>query len=287
MEQLSLLEDSRREDPSSDDRSHVIRIADRVLAELEAEPPIDLGMVASFQGIASVRRCALPNGGCLVTDADSGAVEIRLRSSDHPRRQRFTGFHEVTHTFLPGYRLQVRWRCDPTPAAPAKEEVEVLCDIGAGELILPRRMVTADLAGADFGLPVIFTIADTYHASVQATAHRFVDLWPEDTLLVVAEIAHKPADARDPEAVPRLRVQYSSGSGRWPFIPRHKSFADSDPVVRALTGELVDERTALRGLSTETVEGVDLSARICPYFDSQGEKHDRVLALYRRPAYHR
>jgi hypothetical protein len=282
MEQLSLLEQSRIEDPASDDRTLVARLAARVIEELEAEPPVDLGMVASFQGISSVRECPLPNGGCLVTDPETGAVEIRLRAADHPRRRRFSGFHEVTHTFMPGYRLAVQWRCDPSPVALSKPEVEVLCDIGASELLLPRRLVTADLRRADFGMEAVFDLADAYDASVQATAHRLVDLWPEDVLLVVARAANKPAD--EPGAEPVLRVQYGAGSGDWPYIRKHKSIPAGHPLARAFDGEIVDEPTVLDGVCAGDVAGLTVSARLCPYTDSRGERHDRVLALYRRPA---
>jgi hypothetical protein len=209
-------------------------------------------------------------------------VEIRLRRSDHPRRQRFSGFHEISHTFMPGYRLAVQWRCEPSPARLAKPTVEVLCDVGASELLLPRRLVAADLRAAEFGLQTVCDLSEVYDASLQASAHRLVDLWPEDVLLVVAEVANKPSDVHD--AAPCLRVKYSATSGDWPFVRTHKSIADDEPVGRALAGELVDEPTALRGICAGEVEGLHVSARLCPYTDTQGERHDRVLALYRRPA---
>ena len=284
MEQLSLLEESRLTDPHADDRTHVVRLADAMLRELAAEPPVSLEMMASFQGIASVRRCALPNAGCLFTDPKTGAVEIRLRETDHPRRQRFSGFHEVTHTFMPGYRLQVQWRCDPPFTSRSKPDLETLCDVGAGELLLPARMVRSNLNEAPFGMDTVLGLADAYDASLQATAHRVVDLWSEDTLLVVAEVASKPSQRSDPDAEPRLRVRYSLASGRWPYIRRHKSIPDDDPLGRALHGEVIDERAVLRGISAHDVEGLDVSARLCPFTDSQGDRHDRVLALYRRPS---
>lgn len=276
------MEQSRRDDPSCDDRTHVARLAERVISELQEDPPIDLGMVASYQGVAAIRSCPLPNAGCLITEPDCGRVEIRLRAGDSPRRQRFTGFHEVTHTFMPGYRLTIQWRCDPGPRGLAKRQLEHLCDVGASELLLPRRAFLADLHGASFGMATLFDLADAYDASVQATAHRVVGLWPEDVLLVVAEVTTKPRDADGAE--PRLRINYSAGRGRWPFIPRHKSIDEGEPLTRALAGELVDEPATLRGLIASEVAGLEVSARRCPYTDDQGERHDRVLALYRRPA---
>jgi len=282
MEQLSLLEQRRLDDPACDDRTHVIRLAAGVVDDLQAEPPINLEMVASYQGVAAVRQCPLPNAGCLFTDPESGRVEIRLRAGDHPCRQRFSGFHEISHTFMPGYQLTIQWRCDPTPEALARSELEVLCDIGASELLLPRRHVIDDLRRAEFGLQTVFDLAEAYDASVQAAAHRLVDLWPEDVLLVVAEVATKPRDAEG--APPRLRVRYCTASGSWPFIPRHKSIDEGEPLTRALAGEAVEEPTVLRGFCAHEVAGLEISARLCPYTDSKGELHDRVLALYRRPA---
>jgi hypothetical protein len=255
-----------------------------MLAELSAQAPVRLEMVASYQGIGAVIRCPLPNAGCLITDPHNGAMEIRLRESDHPRRQRFSGFHEVVHTFMPGYQLQIQWRCNPQLADRGKAEVEALCDVGAAELLLPRRLLRPQLMVADFGMQTVCDVSEAYEASLQATAHRIVDLWPEDAMFVVAEVQHKPSDRSTPTALPQLRISYAWTRGNWPFIRKHKSVAQPDPLSRALEGELVDETTTLTVISAHDVEGVQVSARFCPFVDADGVEHRRVLALYRRPA---
>lgn len=284
MTQLSLLEQSRLADPAVGDREHVIRVADKMLLELDARPPIALRMVASFQDIASIIPCALPNAACLLIDPATGKLQIRLRASDHPRRQRFSGFHEIAHTFMPGYQLQMQMRCDPPTTDRSKITLEALCDLGASELLLPHRFVNADLAGAQFGMQLVCDAADAYDASLQATGHRIVDLWPEDALFVVAEAQNKPSEAGQRAAPSKLRICYAWGQGQWPHIPRFKSIDVNDPLQRALHGELVDERTTLTGFSKYAVEGVHVSARLCPFTDATGESHARVLALYRQPS---
>lgn len=285
MAQLSLLEASRLEDPSAGDDAHVIRVADSIVAELDARAPVRLEMVASYQGIRSIVRCPLPNAGCLVTDPNSGAMEIRLRKSDHPRRQRFSGFHEIAHTFMPGYQLQMQWRCDPPLLDRRKVDLEALCDVGAGELLLPRRLLVPDLSEADFGMQMICDVSDAYDASLQASGHRIVDLWPEDAMFLVAEVQNKPTERSTPTAPPRLRVSYAWCRGNWPFIRRFKSVAPEDPLARALEGELVDEIATLTAISAHDVEKVHVSARFCPFVDAQGTEHRRVLAVYRRSAH--
>lgn len=241
-------------------------------------------MVASYQGISRVITCPLPNAGCLLTDAATGCLEIRLRESDHPRRRRFSGFHEVSHTFMPGYQLQMQWRCDPPLADRTKIDLEALCDVGASELLLPRRMVSPDLAAGDFGMQTVFDLSEVYEASLQATGHRIVDLWPEDVMFLVALVQNKPAERNDPTAEPVLRISYARRRGAWPFVRPFKSVADGDPLMRALQGEVVDEYCELGDFCASPVRGVHVSARLCPYTDAQGVRHARVLALYRRPS---
>lgn len=284
MSQLSLLEASRLEDPSAGDGAHVVRVADSIVAELEAKAPVKLEMVASYQGIRSIVRCQLPNAGCLVTDPNSGAMEIRLRKSDHPRRQRFSGFHEIAHTFMPGYQLQMQWRCDPPLIDRSKVDLEALCDVGAGELLLPRRLLLPELEAADFGMQTICDVSDAYDASLQASGHRIVDLWPEDAMFLVAEVQNKPTERSTPTAPAKLRVTYAWRRGSWPFILPFKSVTEGDPLARALAGELVDEMATLTTISAREVEGVHVSARFCPFVDARGTEHRRVLAVYRRPA---
>jgi IrrE N-terminal-like domain len=281
-DQLSLLEQSRLADPAADDRVHMQRLAEAIVRDLAAQPPIDLGMVASYQGIASVEVLPLTCGGCLVTDPRTGAVSIKLNAHDHSRRRRFSGFHEIAHTFLPGYRLKTQWRCDPADLKPSARDLEALCDAGAAEMMLPRALVERDLPHLGFGLGGVEALAETYDASLNCAAARMTELWAEPALLVVLERRTKPTEAGQLDAEPKLRVAYSRSQGEWPFIKRHKSVGESDPLQRALAGEVIDERAALTTISSQTVADTHLSARLYPYTDSKGRTHERVLAMYRR-----
>jgi hypothetical protein len=163
-----------------------------------------------------------------------------------------------------------------------RPNIEGLCDITASELLFPRRLVEADLAAAEFGLDTIGELAERYDGSLEAAAHRFVNLWPEDTLLVVLEPGLRKSERDDPEAVPKLRVRSAHANGSWPYIPKNKSASAQGLLSRALLGEFVDERSTLDDLKVG-VEGLDVSARLMPY-KRDGAIVDRVLALYRRPS---
>ena len=131
---------------------------------------------------------------------------------------------------MPGYQRQMQLRCDPPTTNRTKATLEVLCDVGASELLLPHRFLEADLAAADFGMQLVADSAEAYDASLQATGHRIVDLWPEATMFLVAEVRNKPSERSDPLAPAKLRVVYTWCRGRWPFIPRHKSVDAGDPL---------------------------------------------------------
>ena len=184
MAQLSLLEQARIDVPNVTDEDRVALLAAQLVEEMGSSPPINLEMIASWQGVSKIEVEDIPWAGCLINDG--GHVVMKLRRRDPRRRRRFTGFHEVGHTFCPGFRLEAQFRCAPN-VIPARPNIEGLCDVVASELLFPRRLVEADLARAEFGLTAVGELADRYDGSLEAAAHRFVNLWPEDSLLLVLE----------------------------------------------------------------------------------------------------
>lgn len=277
---LSLLELSRARHPQLSDEEHVALIAADVVRELDEYPPIRLPVVASYRDIAEIKVEPMNCAGSLTHEA-KGFV-LRLRAGDSRRRRRFSGFHEVGHTFLPGYADVPQYRCQPQLRQRRKLDNESLSDTAASELLIPREFFVSDLASADFGLETVTELADKYDASVQATAHRFVQLWSDPSFLVLLTPCLKPADANHADAEPKLRVVWAHGRGAWPYVPRHKSAAEGGVLERALCGEIVEERTTLDELSAGAEEQLEVSTRVFHYRDADGEMVPQVLAVYRR-----
>jgi hypothetical protein len=277
--QLSLLERSRASHSMLSDTEHVALIAASVVRELGQYPPISLAVIASYRAIAEIRVEPMSWAGTLTRES-TGFV-MRLRAGDSRRRRRFSGFHEVGHTFLPGYADVTQYRCQPETHQRRTVDNETLCDTAASEFLLPRQFVAADLVASDFGLDTVNALADKYDASVQACAHRFVQLWPEPALLVLLEPQLKPTESSDPGAEKKLRVVWAHGEGGWSYVPRYKSAAGDGVLNRALEGEIVDEQTTLAELACDD-ENVDVSTRVFHYRDQDGELRPQVLALYRR-----
>jgi len=275
---LSDLDLARLESPGVPDVQLVVRLAERTLNELDMLPPISHEIAASLRDVIRVEEAPIPWAGCLIPAADG--LVIRLRVGDSRGKKRFTAFHEVEHTFLPGFSSRAQYRCDPaTPLEDARvpdRDLEALCDVGAAELLFPRAVFGDDLAGNAATLDLVERLAARYDASLEATARRLVSLRRDPTLLVALEPACKPSA---PGAEPVLRVQWVHAKGEWPYIPRHKSVPEGSPLARALLGEDISETGSI-GIETKPpMRRAHVSARLYPYTDDRGEQHMRVLAL--------
>jgi hypothetical protein len=281
--QLSLLDLARLEHPGADDVALIGRIAAETVERLAETPPIDLDVVAAFRDINDIRREDLDVSGSL-TPEPSGLV-MRLRRGDSRARQRFTGFHEVAHTFQPGYRDSRQLRCQPSlMAVGRKSDKEALSDLGAVEMLMPRAFVESDLAEAEFGIDTTEAIARRYEASIHASAYRMSEVWPESTLVVTLEPGLRKEEIGDEDAEPRLRVVHSVTSGRWPHVPRNKSAADDSPLVEAFEAtEVVQAKTDLSDLVRGGAGAVEVSAKGFNYRAADGRMRRRVLAIARRP----
>ncbi len=91
-------------------------------------------------------------------------------------RQRFTIYHEFAHTLFPDYCvLKTYHQATPAEKDPEKE-FETLCDVAAAEFIMPEDLFVADLAGKRVNGDVIMALKKRYHASVDASVRRVVEL---------------------------------------------------------------------------------------------------------------
>ena len=271
------LELARLEAPGLPDAVLVTELVRRSLDEVSAEPPVSHEIVASMRGVVRIEEAEIPWAGFLAR-SDGGLVII-LRSGDARGRKRFTAFHEIVHTYLPGFAVMTQYRCDPdlSPdrARTRERRLEALCDLGAAEFLFPRSRFREDTAGSVPTLPLAEQLAEHYDASVEATARRLVALGGP-ALLLALEPTCRP---RGPHEEPKLRVQWVQLNGDWPFVPRHKSVPADSLLARPLTGEHVEETMTLTGLAAAPIKDVLVSAGFYPYADGHGTQHTRVLAL--------
>jgi hypothetical protein len=279
---MSLLDRERLVRPGRSDANCVRAIAERIIAELDERPPVSLEVVASSRDITEIKLATLPHSGSL---APAGRhLQMRLNATDNSRRRRFTGFHEVGHTFQPGYREQTMFRCNPRADRRPSSDPEALADVAAAELLLPRRDFAPLTESAPFAISTVVALADHFEASIQATAYRFSTFWPEPTMVVVLETAKRKADASDPWVEPKLRVVSAFGSRDWAagYVPTNKSAVDDGALNRALAGDDVLAMAGLEELGLRSVsDRIQLTARNFTYRRGD-ELRPRVLAIFRQ-----
>lgn len=235
---------------------------------------MDLELLASLQSIVGVEETFSPHAGCLINEGSRLRIEVRV--TDNPQRQNFTIAHEICHTLLPGFEMSRNFRCNPGGPKPrqlAELNIEWLADVGASELLLPRRFVRTSFREREFGLDAIESIATTYRASLEATARRYVRLSPDQAFFARLEFAPSRTNS-----VPELRVKSAAWSPALDvFIPLNKSVPRSHPVFWASEGEFVE---TIADMSALKLPGdFQISARPYPYNNNEGESVMRVLVL--------
>ncbi|MGH8984591.1 MAG: ImmA/IrrE family metallo-endopeptidase [Acidimicrobiia bacterium] len=252
-------------------------IADKLSAGRQRSLPIDVDGLASFLGIKQ-RIERFPFAGRIYAES-SGQLVMDLNLEDREPRRRFTCAHEIIHTAFPGFKRQERYRSDlSTGRYTQRDEEEYLCDKGAASLLMPTALVR-DCHDLDDGLDAIEALAGDGDVSLEAAGNRLVSLANRPAMMLVLELAHKPADRvalrRGEPIEQRLRVRYGIASGMRVFAPKHKSVADDSLFMRALeTSQRQRGRTYLPGAERHGL--FDIECASYPYGD-----RSRVIALIR------
>src|SRR5262249_54188049 len=91
-------------------------------------------------------------------------------------RRNYSVCHEIVHTFFDDcYELVHQRQTRPDRSDP-DQEVEILCQIGASELLMPEQEFARDLAVEEFSLKAVRSLGLRYAASREAVIRRMVHL---------------------------------------------------------------------------------------------------------------
>lgn len=226
-----------------DPAAAITQLAEGLLDEAGLEgPPVDLLMLASFQGIREIRQVAMHGAARLIPNGTGLMIEVNREHS--LGRQRFSCAHEIVHTLLPTYS---GGRIDDAEtgrfdASLAASEEELLCDIGASALLLDARWLRPLARAAGPSLQTLFDLAAQFETSLQATAWKLaaLDLWP--CAFVFWEYSYRKAEripvgqamlpTFEGRLCAKLRVTrvYSTASFGY-FIPHNKSVSATSAVA--------------------------------------------------------
>lgn len=234
----------------------------------EPSLPISVDVLASLRGIGRSEEAPVHSPDAELVPDGHGGMTMRVNVDRPETRQRFSVAHEISHTFFPDYttkawcRTDARYRSRENP----EDFLEMLCDVGAAELLFPQPWFSRDAAAITDAAGII-TLASTYHASREAAIRRYAETSPESVAAVFFTWKLKPTQKGNvgnlnqsnlfgisPEdalrEALRLRIEYSVASATFKaeghFLPKDKSVENDGPIYRAAsTGLPVDDQCHL------------------------------------------
>jgi hypothetical protein len=221
----------------------------------EMSMPLNMEALASMRGITKSDLPPVHSDDAELGPDGQGGMEYRVNPDRPETRQRFSVAHEITHTFFPDYQAKTWCRTDGKYRRRDNpdEFVEMLCDIGASELLMPLAWFSTDIQTVGTAEQLL-ALVRTYHASREAVLRRFAEVHPRAVAAVFFSWKLKPVEygtvgrlnqqnllGLDPmeeaRQAKKLRIDYTIPSGAFRqaghFLPEDKSVVNDGPLYTA------------------------------------------------------
>jgi hypothetical protein len=213
-------------------------------------PPYNPAVLASCLGIQiEPSEMDMDRDALLIPRSDGGLL-LRFNPRRPQSRINFTLCHEIVHTFFPDAYTQIHARGPENTPCP----VELLCDLGAAELLMPREDFLQLQSAHGSGLRSVAPLSRSFGASREPVIRRLAALATRPSAAIFLRLGLRKEEQNHPEsASPRLRIHHFEAGSSFPsFIPINKSSPEDSCVYRAL-------RDPIRGsIHTGTQEGWNL-----------------------------
>lgn len=135
-------------------------------------PPFDPFDLASILNVRIVPSQEIPDA---MLTPESRGYRIDFNPNQSHRRIRFSIAHELAHTLFPDCREQVRHRLKREVIAADEWQLEMLCNIAAGEILMPVGDLPLDVAGR-LTIDNLLELQDNFDVSMEAILLRVVRL---------------------------------------------------------------------------------------------------------------
>jgi hypothetical protein len=222
----------------------------------EPEMPINIEALASLLGISLSNDAPTHSHDAELVPLEDGRVTMRVNSDRPETRKRFSIGHEISHTFFPHYKSKVWCRTDARFRHRSNPDdfLEMLCDIGASELVMPLPWFVQDAEIVRTGEALV-ELAKKYTASPEATLRRFAETNDRPVLAAFFSWRLKPAEKKrlrhpDQQSLfgssdeegpsKKLRLDYSipspTATDTGYYLPPHKSVEGANPICDAAAG---------------------------------------------------
>ena len=205
-----VLQFAAQRDPIEAVIDHARQVVLEAVQEGWQGPPFDPVELADILGIHTVARDDL-------LDARVIATEDGLRIEYNPTRPlgrlRYSIAHEISHTFFPGSSDRPRHRTatGALPGVGDNWQLELLCNIAAGELLVPTLALPEEaLGGATADINLLMSLRARFGVSTEAMLRRAVQVANEAVTMFAAAptaASYGPVDS--------FRIDYTAPSSQW------------------------------------------------------------------------
>ena len=240
----SVLAFAGAEDPVAAMEGRARALALKAMDEGWSGPPFDPVILAEQLGIAVEARGDIPDARLVPGD---GCLVLEYNPTRPRGRLRFSIAHEIAHTLFEDCAERVRHRGGDMTAAGDNWQLEVLCNIGAAELLMPSGSFT-QLAGERLSIQKVMDIRKEYDVSVEACLIRLIKLARTPCAAFCAS-SHRNGTYRVDYVIPALGYDCPVSVGQ--AVPPRSAVAEANAIGFTAVG--MEEWVAGKPLRVECV----------------------------------
>src|SRR5260370_27083230 len=183
-------------------------------------PPFDVFELANILGF-TVLPCDSIRDARLVP-AGQNRYQIEYNPNQAPARIRFSIAHEIAHTFFEDCRERVRNRVAQNQMAGDDWQLEMLCNVGAAEILMPMGSFP-EVGEAEFSVDQLLRLRERFQVSTEAVLLRSLKLSRVPCAIFAASSQTNESE--------RLSIDYVRAANGWEIPVRAGFDLPGDSVV--------------------------------------------------------
>jgi len=169
----SVLEFAAGDDPVARMEAKARNLALSAIDDGWEGPPYDPIALARWKNLSVEARSDIPDARTVPNE--DGQLILEYNPMRPRGRLRFSIAHEVAHTLFADCAAEIRNRSTHSVEASDNWQLEVLCNIGAAELLMPMGSFT-ELAGKELSIDSVLSLRKRFDTSMEACIIRMVKL---------------------------------------------------------------------------------------------------------------
>lgn len=170
-------------------------------------PPYDPFQLAELLGIDVIPKQDI--GDARLVPSKNDRLQVEFNPVRPKGRIHFSVAHEVAHSFFPDCRTQARHRLSAKEMAADDWQLEMLCNIGASELLMPVGTLP-ELKDEGLAIERLMELRKQYDVSAEALLLRIIRLTDEPCLVFAASRHDQSSGGK------RYSIDYWLTSGSFP-----------------------------------------------------------------------